>query len=207
MLIIPPQAPEKAIASLISHLTPIAKTVCYPPRKRLVSKPGTEICIFLEGEVSILRASDTLVFTTVYDPHIFGICEMFNSQSSHILRTEKISTFLKIKTEEASTVFSNNGLWQQVTMVLAYHTAYLVYRDTLVLQQRTYNVIRNHLMEMMALPEEIRRRVSALTYIQDRTHLSRSTILNVLSSLKKENYIDYERGTYLISISTLPAHF
>ncbi|VTM59683.1 Crp/Fnr family transcriptional regulator [Klebsiella pneumoniae] len=73
----------------------------------------------------------------------------------------------------------------RVTSLLAYHTSYMVYRDDLVLQQRTYSVIRNHLLEMMLLSDETRQRVSILEYIQDRTLLSRSSILNVLSALKK----------------------
>ena len=87
---------------------------------------------------------------------------------------------------------------------MAYHTSYMVYRDDLVLQQRTYSVIRNHLLEMMLLSEETRQRVSILEYIQDRTLLSRSSILNVLSALKKGGYIAFARGGYLQNIVSLP---
>ena len=69
-----------------------------------------------------------------------------------------------------------------------HHTGYLFYRDDLVVQQRTYSVIRNHLEEMILLPEETRKRVSILDYIQDRTHLSRSSVLNVVSALKRRVY-------------------
>ncbi len=89
----------------------------------------------------------------------------------------------------ASALFRQHNLWEEVTSLLAYHTSYMVYRDDLVLQQRTYSVIRNHLLEMMLLSEETRQRVSILEYIQDRTLLSRSSILNVLSALKKGGYI------------------
>ena len=82
-----------------------------------------------------------------------------------------------------------------------------MYRDDLVLQQRTYSVIRNHLMEMLLLSEETRLRVSMLEYIQDRTHLSRSSILNVLSALKKGGYIESARGGYLQSITSSPEKF
>jgi DNA-binding IscR family transcriptional regulator len=77
----------------------------------------------------------------------------------------------------------------------------------LVLQQRTYSVIRNHLMEMLLMPDETRLRVSILEYIQDRTHLSRSSILNVLSALKKGGYIEFARGGYLQSVNMLPEKF
>jgi len=87
---------------------------------------------------------------------------------------------------------------------LSYHTAYLFYRDALVVQQRTYAVIRNHLQEMGQLPEETRMRVSILDYIQERTYLSRSSVLNVLSALKSGNYIAFKRGGYLTGVNKLP---
>jgi len=87
---------------------------------------------------------------------------------------------------------------------LSYHTAYLFYRDALVVQQRTYAVIRNHLQEMGQLPEETRMRVSILDYIQERTYLSRSSVLNVLSALKSGNYIAFKRRGYLTGVNKLP---
>lgn len=50
-------------------------------------------------------------------------------------------------------------------------------------------------------------RVSILDYIQERTHLSRSSVLNVLSALKVGNYIAFRRGGYLIELNNLPERF
>ena len=130
---------------------------------------------------------------TVYEPHLFGVAEMLQPSRSHGLRAEVDTEILRIDSDKAMQLFSEHNMWEEVTRLLAYHTSYLVYRDDLVLQQRTYSVIRNHLMEMLLLPEETRSRVSMLEYIQDRTHLSRSSILNVLSALKKGGYIEFAR--------------
>ncbi|VTN11999.1 putative DNA-binding transcriptional regulator [Raoultella terrigena] len=126
---------------------------------------------------------------------------------SHGLRAEIPSDVLRIDSDRAIQLFREHDLWEEVTSLLAYHTSYLVYRDDLVLQQRTYSVIRNHLMEMLLMPDETRLRVSILEYIQDRTHLSRSSILNVLSALKKGGYIEFARGGYLQSVNMLPEKF
>lgn len=144
---------------------------------------------------------------TVYEPHLFGVAEMLQPSRSHGLRAEVDTEILRIDSDKAMQLFSEHNMWEEVTRLLAYHTSYLVYRDDLVLQQRTYSVIRNHLMEMLLLPEETRSRVSMLEYIQDRTHLSRSSILNVLSALKKGDYIEFARGGYLQSITSLPEKF
>lgn len=74
----------------------------------------------------------------------------------------------------------------------------------MVLQQRTYSVIRSHLQEMIGLPLEARLNTSILDYIRLRTHLSRSSILNVIFVLKTEKHIEIKRGGFLVAINNLP---
>ena len=207
MNIKPPIRPQKAIDRLIDVLEPHATPVNAIARKRLTweYKGKTQLFIFKKGELSIIR--NKLLMVTVYEPHLFGVAEMLQPSRSHSLRAEVSSELLRIDYDLASALFRQHNLWEEVTSLLAYHTSYLVYRDDLVLQQRTYSVIRNHLLEMMLLTAETRLRVSILEYIQDRTHLSRSSILNVLSALKKGGYIAFARGGYLQSITSLPEKF
>ena len=132
---------------------------------------------------------------------------MIQPVRGHLLRAESESTILRVNAQTAMQMFREEGVWEDVASVLSYHTAYLFYRDALVVQQRTYSVIRNHLQEMILLPEETRMKISILDYIQERTHLSRSSVLNVLSALKNGNYIEFKRGGYLMSVSSLPERF
>ncbi len=209
MQILPPVRPELSIQRLTEVLTPIAEKVKVVPRKRMLwtYKNQPQLYLFLEGELSILRASDGLLIVTVYEPHLFGIAEMIQPVRGHLLRAETESTILRVDAQTAMEVFRQQGLWEDVASLLSYHTAYLFYRDALVVQQKTYSVIRNHLVEMNLLPEESRMRVSILDYIQERTHLSRSSVLNVISALKKGDYIDYQRGGYLTTVKNLPERF
>ena len=132
---------------------------------------------------------------------------MIQPVRGHQLRAETESTILRVDAQKAMETFRQHGVWEDVASLLSYHTAYLFYRDALVVQQRTYAVIRNHLQEMGQLPEETRMRISILDYIQERTHLSRSSVLNVLSALKSGNYITFKRGGYLIGVNKLPERF
>lgn len=209
MNIKPPVRPQEAINHLMALLEPHATPINMVARKRLSweYKGKIQLYLFKKGELSIFRSSDRLLMVTVYEPHLFGVAEMLQPSRSHGLRAEVDTEILRIDSDKAMQLFSEHNMWEEVTRLLAYHTSYLVYRDDLVLQQRTYSVIRNHLMEMLLLPEETRSRVSMLEYIQDRTHLSRSSILNVLSALKKGGYIEFARGGYLQSITSLPEKF
>lgn len=209
MNIKPPVRPQREIDRLLETLEPYATPMNVIARKRLACdyKGKTQLYLFKKGELSVIRSSDKLLIVTVYEPHLFGVAEMLQPSRSHGLRAEIPSDVLRIDSDRAIQLFREHNLWEEVTSLLAYHTSYLVYRDDLVLQQRTYSVIRNHLMEMLLMPDETRLRVSILEYIQDRTHLSRSSILNVLSALKKGGYIEFARGGYLQSVNMLPEKF
>lgn len=209
MHILPPIRPEQSIQRLTALLEPIAEKFKVVPRKRMTwtYKHQPQLYLFLAGELSILRASDGLLIVTVYDPHLFGIAEMIQPVRGHLLRAETESTILRVDAKTAMDTFRQHGVMEDVVSLLSYHTAYLFYRDALVVQQKTYAVIRNHLQEMSQLPEETRMRVSILDYIQERTHLSRSSVLNVLSALKNGHYIEFKRGGYLTELNKLPEHF
>lgn len=209
MLVLPPVRPEESIARLTAIIEPVAEKLTVTPRKRMTwtYKGRQQMYLLLEGELSILRASDGLLIVTVYEPHLFGIAEMIQPTQGHILRTESISTVLRVDAQLAAARFRQEGVWEDVAALLSYHTAYLIYRDAQIVQQRTYSVIRNHLHEMILLPEETRMRTTILDYIQDRTLLSRSSILNVLSALKQGKYITFKRGGYLLELGHLPESF
>ncbi len=209
MHLMSPIRPENSMQRLLTALEPIADKIQVIPRKRMTwnYKGRPQLYFFLEGELSILRASDGLLIVTVYEAHLFGIAEMIQPTKGHILRTESESTLLRIDAKLAAEIICQQGLWEDAAAVLSYHTAYLFYRDALVVQQRTYSVIRNHLLEMITLQEQTRMRTSILDYIQDRTLLSRSSVLNVISALKREGYIAFKRGGYLLEIKELPENF
>lgn len=209
MHILPPVRPEHSIECLTAILEPVAEKVKLAPRKRITwkHKGRQQMYLFQDGELSLLRASDGLLLVTVFEPHLFGIAEMIQPTQGHILRAERESTILRADADEAAALFRDQGVWEDVAALLSYHTAYLIYRDAQVVQQRTYSVIRSYLQEMILLPDETRMRTSILEYIQDRTLLSRSSILNVLSALKQGQYIAFKRGGYLLEVGHLPESF
>jgi DNA-binding IscR family transcriptional regulator len=67
----------------------------------------------------------------------------------------------------------------------------------------TYELIRQSLMTLMAKKETLRQTINTCDYIQEKTHISRSRVMKILSDLKIGNYIEIERGV-LIKINKLP---
>lgn len=95
----------------------------------LVTEGKQQMYLFLEGELSLLRASDGLVVVTVYEPHLFGIAEMIQPTQGHLLRAERESTILRLDADKAAELFRAEGVWEDVAALLSYHTAYLIFRD------------------------------------------------------------------------------
>ncbi|WP_413499396.1 helix-turn-helix domain-containing protein [Buttiauxella gaviniae] len=206
MTISPPTRPESAIQRLIATLEPHGTPMEVIPRKRInwEYKEIPQFYIFKQGEISVLRATDGLVIATVSGQNLFGIAESIQPLRSHILRVETECTMLRLDASLAHEIITQEGMWKDIAVILAYYTTHLFYRDSVVVQQRTYSIIRGHLIEMNRLPEDSRLRTSVLDYIQERTLLSRSSILNVMFALKNGGYIDIKRGGYLLEVINLP---
>lgn len=206
MVIYPPKRPDEAIESLINALTPLGERIHIIARKRIgwgtPEKPY--IYLFIQGEVSVLRISDGLLLGTTSEPHVLGFTEMFCPIRSNLIRAETECMMIRVDAKLAILEIERLGLWRAVAELAIYHTTHMVYRDMQIVNQRTPPVVHQYLQELDQLPEERKYQVNILNYIQERTGLSRSSILNVVSSLKKKKYIDYERGGYQLKINNLP---
>lgn len=204
-----PNRPEASIESIIKGLEHIGTPIDVIPKKRLPwdFKNTPQLYVFKSGEISIVRASDGLIIATAYEQNIFGISESFQPLRSHFLRAEKSSAILRIDASKAHEEIRKQGLWEDVTSVVSYYNAYLFYRDSLVVQQRIYKIVRSYIIELAALSLEARFSVSILEYVQQRTHLSRSSILKVIHTLIEGGYIEVRRGGYLINIHKIPKEY
>ncbi|MCT4706190.1 helix-turn-helix domain-containing protein [Enterobacteriaceae bacterium H16N7] len=201
-----PTRPEASINRLLTILTPLGRTVEAVARKKLGWHINGQPVIYahLKGELSVSRVADGILVATVLEPHIFGIAEVMQPLKAYQLRAETQSVLSRIDGDVALKAIEKYGLWRDVAEVLSFHTNSMAYRDMQIVNRNTYQIIRYYLMELEQLPEEIRMRVSILSYIQERTGLSRSSILNTISSLKKDKHIVFARGGYLLELHNLP---
>ena len=72
--------------------------------------------------------------------------------------------------------------------------------------QSTYKQIRASLQLMANWNESLRAKVGVINYIQQRTHISRSVIAEVLAALRAGNYIEMSKGK-LLSVNRLPLEY
>lgn len=79
-------------------------------------------------------------------------------------------------------------------------------RDDVLVARSAYSVDREFLYEINDLIVQQQRDINVYDYIQEYTNLARSTIIKILSDLKKGQYIVVEKGR-LLNLTALPEKY
>lgn len=103
-------------------------------------------------------------------------------------------------------IISENNLWLEFSQILVWYIDILSKRDDVLVARSAYSVVREFLLEINDLILYQNRDINVYDYIQEYTNLARSTIIKILSDLKKGQYIVVEKGK-LINISSLPERY
>lgn len=201
-----PVRPGDSIDRIIRCMQPYGETKVLKQRQRLSPKTESQkfIYLFHQGEVSVLRPKDYLLLGTAYEPDIYGFAEMFSPMYGEMLRADTNCVYSKVDETKALKLIGEHNLWHDVANVLAFHINKLLCREMQIVNQPSLYVIYNYLSELDNMPYEFKSRTSILYYIQERTGLSRSSVMNAISSLKNRGAIEYSRGGYDLRVIRLP---
>ncbi|MBW4217896.1 helix-turn-helix domain-containing protein [Enterobacter cloacae subsp. cloacae] len=203
--------PMKNISKIIKSLKPHSDKIFLTTGKKLnwIDSEVSYIYILDEGGISIMKGDSNVLISRVGQQHVLGFAEYFQPGfSKTYLRTDKPSVVYKITTKRAIEIIDEKCLWQDVAILLSFHINYLCYRDARLMHSKAYGTIKNCLEELyIGYNEDARMNIKILDYIQERTFLSRSSILNVISALNQGGYITLRSGGYLVDIKKLPHGF
>lgn len=200
--------PLETLERIFSHLEPVG-TSCGFDRTDIidVSEGSSQSFIFIHsGRFSVHRRTDGLVLFTASAPILLGIAEYFMPMRYAVLVAESHCETIKVPIDIALSIFDSERLWRDICQIQAYYFRVMSVRDSNTTGITTYAIIRNVLLELIEFPVEDRSTIVVLSYVQQRTKLSRSTIAKILADLRSGNYITMEHG-HLISIKTLPFEY
>lgn len=137
---------------------------------------------------------------------IFGLSSIYYN-SSHMYGLVRANTVVRsIDKEEFMALMTDKNLWPQLTKVLSWYICMLSKRDDVLVARSAYSVVREFLLEINELIVHHQRDINVYDYIQEYTNLARSTIIKILSDLKKGQYIVVEKGR-LLNLTTLPEKY
>lgn len=174
--------------------------------QRISTVENEFIHIIVSGEVEFRRESDELCLFTLQGQCIFGLSSIIY-HSSHMYGLVRSNTVVRSIPKDAfSQLMTEKGLWPELTKVLAWYICMLSKRDDVLVARSAYSVVREFLLEINELIVHHQRDINVYDYIQEYTSLARSTIIKILSDLKKGQYIVVEKGR-LLNITNLPEKY
>jgi len=106
----------------------------------------------------------------------------------------------------AMDIIEEQGLWKSFCHWQTYQMRWFEWRDSQFIGTSTYAQIRSTLLTMASWDQELRSQIGVINYIQTHTHISRSVIAEMLSALRKGNYIEMQKGK-LIAVHKLPLNY
>uniref|UniRef100_S0DEC1 Putative transcriptional regulator n=1 Tax=termite gut metagenome TaxID=433724 RepID=S0DEC1_9ZZZZ len=202
------QKPTRHIKMLIDAMMPWSETFNAQKGELLrYQVSGRKMCYMLHGgSISLHRRGDGLVLNSESMPFIIGICNLSSHGDSFYLRTRENMRMSRIPQERFMILVEKFALWESLAKLVIYTASRFYDHCTQLTQLSAYEIIRFKLLELMDEPDVIRLNTTAAMYIQNRTFLSRSGIMRILSELKQAEYVTMQRGV-LIAINHLPEKY
>ncbi|WP_333850358.1 helix-turn-helix domain-containing protein [Leclercia sp.] len=197
--------PDKAIAPII------AATAHYPERtlkkwQKIITADTNYVHLMIRGEIEIRRHSDELSMFTMRHAGFLGVSAVYNKASYMYGLARETTVIRTIRRDEFERLIGEQNLWPQFTQILVWYIGLLTKRDDVLVARSAYSVVREFLLEINELIISQNRDINVYDYIQEYTNLARSTIIKILSDLKKGHYIVVEKGK-LINITSLPERY
>ena len=191
--------PQHEMEKIISATSGVEERTLKKWQKISTSDSGY-IHIIVSGE------SDELCMFTVTGQCIFGLSSMYYN-ATHMYGLVRTNTVVRsIKKEVFAQLMTEKNLWPELTKVLSWYICMLSKRDDVLVARSAYSVVREFLYEINDLIVQQQRDINVYDYIQEYTNLARSTIIKILSDLKKGQYIVVEKGR-LLNLTALPEKY
>ncbi|WP_058911168.1 helix-turn-helix domain-containing protein [Entomohabitans teleogrylli] len=174
--------------------------------QRISSADSGNLYVILNGEMEFRRRSDELCMFPLRSNMIFGLGNIFY-QTDQIIGVACADTVVRIVPKEAFLqLIAHHQCWLELTKVLSWYICILNKRDDMLVARSAYTIIREFLIEINELMALYKRDINVYDYIQEYTNLARSTIIKILSELKKGQYVVIEKGR-LVKLNTLPEKY
>ena len=162
--------------------------------------------LITEGSATLYRRGDGMILNSEKAPFLLGVSGLRGHHDHLYVRATPDAKMYRLSTERLYLLLEREKLWESLCYLIMY-TASRVYENcTLHSQLSSYEIIKIQLQELMQEPDRIRLNVTAANYIQNRTYLSRSGVMKILSHLRDAECITLNRGV-LMSVNRLPQRY
>lgn len=200
--------PLNHIERILLHLQPFSTEVIYPKGAVIrYTEENIRYCFLLyKGSVALHRRGDGMVLNSESTPFVFGISNQLSNEEHMYIRTLDECCVGQVPLALANEIIAKDDLWESLSHLVIYTTGRVYDHCMAITQMSAYDIIRFQLMELIGEPDNIRLHITAANYIIDRSYLSRSGTMRILSELRTGGYIIMDKGI-LIEIRHLPLKY
>ena len=197
-----------ATAELFEKLSPHVTFALVPAGTRLhLFKEGGSYCYLIRSGICKLHhGPDEILINTMYIPGIIGVGGVLAANRMLFLQTHTSAEIAIANTQEIRQIIARLNLWELLSRHIYRVTNRFFMLSSYLNSPTAYEILRFQLLELMSEPVEFRENISAAQYIQQKTRLSRSSIMKILSQLKQGGFVRLENGT-LKEICHLPLKY
>lgn len=205
MLAVKPLAP---FAALDQYFFPVASTLTLYPQETLnLNIEASVVTVVRQGTFKIERIHSEILIAISPSPMIIGLAGLFNTLGEpHQLTAVTQCEVYQLKGEQCRALLDQHQLWQDAFHWVSWLFKVQQIRDGQLIGKSSYSQIRATLQAMSDWDESLRERVGVMNHIQQRTHISRSVIAEVLAALRAGKYIEMNKGK-LVSVNRLPLEY
>ncbi|MBB1201113.1 Crp/Fnr family transcriptional regulator [Enterobacteriaceae bacterium 89] len=193
---------------LVEHLLPYAELKKYPARKKLFFNTKNEqFCyLLIDGQATLHKEENNLVLATLSPPALIGLAHLPNQSIQGYIKPVTACDIGVLTIGKVHEILAEKNLWQMTAqhMIFLFNKLYAINQNLTV--STSYGQVKAQLLELLNEDSAIRDNLTAERYIRDKTNLSRSGVMRILSALKEGGYIETHRGI-LKKINSLPDKF
>lgn len=211
---------HEAIERIQNALLPVCgKKNVYSARKKINYMTEGEMSIYIlaHGQIEICRSSNHISIEDVFAPSIIGIVNAHanfyeldfynNEDSAYYAMTLTECVFYTCSLRDFVSIIDKENLWHDIARILASIIHTLTKREKMLAGTDAYKKIKYLLIELSRYPDDVRRKKNIQSFIHNRSGLSKSRIMKIISSLKDGGYIDTLYGRLVSIKKRLPESF
>lgn len=200
-----PENEEKRIIAAISHQNRIR----HAQARQVISMEKYSDAMTLvihEGTLAAYRTKGKLLMKYFQAPILVGMNVLIDMNENLFFKACGEVRYEIIPRDEVLEIIERENLWKEAAYVYMFGIKRLVEANNVTAGLSTYESIRQNIFSLMNEKEDLRLTVNACDYIQEKTHLSRSRVMKILSDLRVGGHIEIKRGI-LLAVHKLPEKY
>ena len=165
------------------------------------------IHVVYRGACKVEHRRTGLILGIVHAPYVAGMLEAMNGDCGLVYECKGTSAALEFAAEDWVTLVERRQLWKEIAHVMATYLEAISMRTAFLTSSTAYETVCNSLQLLDGHTPDIKSEIAAVTFVLERTKLSRSIVSKIISDLRTGGYLEMERGRLIMITRPFPLRY